>query len=67
MKNLIAFYKKWDEIPVISRGKMTPRNKSRHCKALKKGLSKQRRAALKACRYSGKSQFGGEGHSSWWD
>ena len=68
-KNILPYIKEEEDIENISvsRGKMTPRKKS-HWSDGKKGLSKLRRAALKRGDVSSmNSNFGGEGHSSWWD
>lgn len=72
MKNIMPYLDLGDDNAVdnaaLSKGKMTPRKKSRHCGNIKKGLSKLRRAALKRGEVSSvNSQYGGEGHSSWWD
>lgn len=70
MKNILPYLKSEDKIEnaAIARGKMTPRKKSRYSGNIKKGLSKLRRAALKRGEVATvNSQFGGEGHSSWWD
>jgi len=69
MKNILPLLKTEDDIgnAVISRGKMTPRKKSRYSGGLKLGASKHRRAALKRGEYNQDSQFGSEGHSSRWD
>jgi hypothetical protein len=69
MKNILPHLKNESEVEnaAISRGKMTPRKKSRYSRGLKLGASKHRRQALKRGEYNQKSQFGSEGHSSWWD
>lgn len=70
MANLIPFLRteRQRENAMITRGKMTPRVKSRYSKAWRRVKhSKSRRAALKENKYNMKSQFGMEGHSSWWD
>jgi hypothetical protein len=70
MKNILPFLKNDVDVnnAVISRGKMTPRKQARHCNYKKSGLTAQgRRQALKRGEYNMKSQFGGEGHSSYWD
>ena len=69
MKNILPYLKNETDIEnaAISRGKMTPRKKSRYSGGLKLGASKNRRAALKRGEYNQTSQFGSEGHSSWWD
>lgn len=69
MKNIMPYLKDDEKIEnaSISRGKMTPRKKARYSGSLKLGASKHRRQALKRGEYNKKSQFGSEGHSSWWD
>jgi len=68
MKNILPYLKDDTdaENAVITRGKMTPRKQARHSN-YKKKTSKQRRQALKRGEYNMSSQFGAEGHSSWWD
>jgi len=69
MKNILPYLKDDTdaENAAITRGKMTPRKKSKYSGGLKLGASKHRRQALKRGEYNMSSQFGGEGHSSYWD
>ena len=68
MSNLVNILRQSEKAvdrSAISRGKMP-----RRCRASWKGgktVLKARRAPLKRGDYGTQSNYGGEGHSSWWD